>query len=83
MVSHFAPDGSLHDVMSKCGGRLATTMDLAPVALQLAQAIEYIAAKGIVHRDIKPRNTLLHDGKLELADFGLAVEVGFPCIPCG
>lgn len=83
MLSNFASNGSLHDVMSSCGGRLATLRDFAPVAKQLALAIDYVSAKGIVHRDIKPRNVLLHGGKLQLADFGLAVKNYTLCIPYG
>jgi serine/threonine protein kinase len=38
-----------------------------------AQALAVIAAKGLVHRDIKPGNILLdRDGTPRLADFGLA-----------
>ena len=49
----------------------------APLAEGLAVAHEL----GIVHRDIKPYNILLHrDGRAVLADFGLAKEDGNPAL---
>ncbi|XP_021767358.1 CBL-interacting serine/threonine-protein kinase 14-like [Chenopodium quinoa] len=38
---------------------------------QLISAVGYCHFRGVVHRDLKPQNLLLHDGKLKVSDFGL------------
>src|SRR5262249_39288800 len=49
---------------------------VARIGLQVAQALGYAHAQGVLHRDIKPSN-LLHDvqGTVWVADFGLAKSV--------
>ena len=44
------------------------------IALQIAQAIGYLASKGIVHRDIKPANILMVAEIAKLCDFALALD---------
>ncbi len=49
--------------------------DACDIVTQLIDAIGYMHARGIAHRDIKPQNILLIDNEdlgIKLADFGLA-----------
>jgi len=43
------------------------------IGLQVAKALDYAHARGIIHRDIKPSNIIINDkGRIKITDFGIA-----------
>ena len=71
IAMEYLPGGTLKDHIQKRGA-LPPWM-AAEVALQTAKALRAAHVRGIVHRDIKPRNILITDsGHVKVADFGIA-----------
>ncbi len=70
VVMPYVSGGTLRDVMERYG-----TLPLPKVLNyleQMAAALDFAHARGVIHRDVKPANILLTlEGRLLLTDFGL------------
>ena len=63
--------GSLRSLLDS--GRRLSVSQVAALALDVASALAYAHARGLVHRDVKPANLLFdEDGHVSVADFGIA-----------
>ncbi|HLG78949.1 MAG TPA: protein kinase, partial [Ktedonobacteraceae bacterium] len=80
LVMPYLTGGSLRDLLAR-QGPLSLTVALSYIE-QDAAALQYAHEHRIVHRDIKPANILFHsDGRLVLADFGIARIIRDPNEP--
>ncbi len=72
IVSEFVAGGELRHEIRAAAGPLPLDRALS-VTRDVARALAFAHARGIVHRDIKPANIwLMEDGAAKLGDFGLA-----------
>jgi Tol biopolymer transport system component/tRNA A-37 threonylcarbamoyl transferase component Bud32 len=55
--------------------RQLSVPDAVRIAREVADALAYAHAHGVVHRDIKPENVLLQGNHALVADFGIALAV--------
>src|SRR5215203_735758 len=71
ITMEYLPGGTLKERITATGAlRPQAAME---VALQVAKALQTAHVRGVVHRDIKPRNILLADSDhVKVADFGIA-----------
>ncbi len=64
------PGSCLEELVAEEGPLPAVSLE--GLALDLAAALGSAHRRGVIHRDVSPRNVMVHDGKAVLADFGLA-----------
>ena len=71
IVMEYVYGGSLFERLNR-EGRLPLRQALT-LAAQIADALDHAHSQGVIHRDVKPSNTMLtHDYSPRLADFGVA-----------
>lgn len=64
---------TLHALRAEQPKQVLSWEFLSPLVRQLCSALDYAHGEKTIHRDIKPANLMLAaDGRLKLADFGLA-----------
>lgn len=65
-------DRDLKKYMESCNGLLPPLL-VKSYLFQCVRGLAFCHARGVMHRDLKPQNLLVsRDGRLKLADFGLA-----------
>jgi eukaryotic-like serine/threonine-protein kinase len=79
MVLELLLGGSLDDWLRE--GRPLADFETARIAAELASALGYAHAEGVLHRDIKPTNVLFDlERTVKLADFGIARVIDAPTL---
>jgi tetratricopeptide (TPR) repeat protein len=80
-------DGRPYLVMKLVAGRTlealraesTSALNVLAVFEQVAQAVGYAHAHGVIHRDLKPSNVMVGAfGEVQVMDWGLAKEIGAP-----
>lgn len=69
LIMEYADGGDLFDLIVK-NERLSEKSALNYFA-QILLGLNYLHGKGVAHRDMKPENILISQGKIKIADFGL------------
>jgi serine/threonine-protein kinase len=71
IVMEYVQGQTLREILTEYG-RLAP-MDAARIAADIADALSFAHAHGVVHRDVKPGNVLITpQGQVKVTDFGIA-----------
>src|ERR1043166_537121 len=70
IVSEYAPDGSLSDVLqNKQPLELKRAVELT---IGILNGLDFLHSRNVIHRDLKPANILLQGDVPRLADFGIS-----------
>lgn len=71
IAMEYVEGNNLKEVLNQ--GRALSFEQIADIVAQVAEALDFAHAKGIVHRDVKPANIILIEGmRAKITDFGIA-----------
>lgn len=71
LVMEYVQGKTLKEVIQE-RGKLSAPL-ACQISIRILSALEHAHRNGIIHRDIKPQNILVHaDGHIKVADFGIA-----------
>jgi len=68
----------LASARAQAEGRRLPEQMCVEIALELAEALDFLHRAGLTHRDIKPSNIIFVNGRPKLADVGLVSEIRPP-----
>jgi len=72
-VMEYVKGKTVYDDLAK--GIIYSEQDVLDIIIQIAEALEHAHARGLIHRDVKPKNVMIaENGEAKLADMGLARE---------
>ncbi|MFC1739740.1 serine/threonine protein kinase [Planctomycetota bacterium] len=72
-VMEYVEGRTIYDDLA--AGKIFTEEEALEIIVQVAHALEHAHARGLIHRDIKPKNIMINTaGVVKLADMGLARE---------
>ncbi|KAF6214436.1 hypothetical protein GE061_009179 [Apolygus lucorum] len=75
LILEYAKMGELYKYLQSHEDKKLPEPEVAQIMKQLASALIYCHAKGVIHRDIKPENIMLDsNGRVKIADFGWSVH---------
>lgn len=75
LVMEYVPGRTLKDVIEQKGALPPQTA--AQIGIRILSALQHAHDNGIIHRDIKSQNILVHsEGLIKVADFGIARVAG-------
>lgn len=75
LVLPYAEQGSLAEMLVQQGNRPWSLTRVVTVVKEIAEALDYAHARGVLHRDVKPANILQMGSHAVLSDFSVAAMI--------
>jgi serine/threonine protein kinase len=82
IVMEFCENGDLGNLIEKAirgGGVRFDTERIFTWWYQILDGVDYCHSKGVIHRDLKPKNIFIDSGhNVKIGDFGVSALTSFP-----
>lgn len=73
MAMELMPEGDLTEIIQNKRSTLSSWTKRRSILKNILEGLKYLHDKGVIHRDIKPDNILIKDGRAKIGDFGLSM----------